>query len=190
MSSNSNNNIQNQVLSIVTKRRSGNQFDETRSLKESDINLLIEAARWAPSCYGEEPWRFILCNKDTNKEAWDKLFNCLVEFNQGWAKNAPLLIVSLCKNNFTFNGQINSWGPYDTGAASMNLCNVACELGIMTHQMGGFDTIGVSKAFGINEDYTVVSVIAVGYEVQNPTDITERKRKPVEDIFFNGTFKN
>jgi len=178
------------VLSNTLKRHSGRQFAAERFLSQELISTLVEAARWAPSCYGEEPWRYILCNKEDNKEAWDKLLSCLVEFNQGWAKNAPLLIATVCKNDFTHNGQPNAWGPYDSGAASMNICNTAVELGLMTHQMAGFDPAAVSKAFGISEDYKVLSVIAVGYEVENPTDSAERKRKPIEDLFFFGTFKN
>ena len=178
------------VMTTILKRRSGRQFDSNKMVSKDQLESLIEAARWAPSCYGDEPWRYIICNKADNPEAYEKLLSCLVEFNQGWAKNAPVLMVAVAKNTFSFNGEPNSWGGYDTGAASMNICNMACSLGLMTHQMGGFDESLVAKAFEIGQDFRTVSVIAVGYEVENPTDLAERKRKPVEDIFFYGTFKN
>lgn len=178
------------ALTNMLKRHSGRQYALDKLVSKDQIEALVEAARWAPSCYGDEPWRYILCNKENNQESYDKLLACLVEFNQGWAKNAPLLIAVVAKNNFTHNGEPNAWGPYDTGAASMNLCNAAVELGLMAHQMAGFDSAAVSKAFGVSEEYKVLSVIAVGYEVENPTDLAERKRKPVEDVFFYGTFKN
>jgi len=178
------------VLNNTLKRHSGRQYVVDKFISQEHIETLIESARWAPSCYGDEPWRYVLCNKENNQESWDKLLSCLVEFNQGWAKTAPLLIAVITKNTFGHNGQANAWGPYDTGAASMNICNVAVELGLMAHQMAGFDPAAVSKAFGINEEYKVLSVMAVGYEVENPTDLAERKRKPIEDLFFFGTFKN
>jgi len=177
-------------ISTALKRHSGRQYIADKFVSQEQIATLIEAARWAPSCYGDEPWRYILCNKESDSEAWEKLLSCLVEFNQGWAKNAPLLIASVAKKTFAFNGASNGWGHYDTGAASMNICHAAVDLGLMAHQMAGFDPAAVSKAFGIGEDYQVLSVIAVGYEVENPTDLAERKRKPIDDIFFFGNFKN
>jgi nitroreductase len=151
------------IHELIATRWSGRAFDAGKPVTREGIVALLEAARWAPSCYGDEPWRFIVWDKNTDAAAWQKAFDCLGEFNQQWVKNAPVLLLATANSVFHKNDKPNRWGRYDTGAASENLCLQATASGLMAHQMGGFDADKVRKAFGIPLQYECMAMIAVGH---------------------------
>ena len=107
-----------------------------KSLNIETIQRLFEAARWAASSYNEQPWRFTYGQKGT--DAYDKIFNCLGEFNQGWAKNAPVLVLTAIKEKFG-NGKDNYHALHDLGLATGNMTFQAQSEGIALHQMAGVD---------------------------------------------------
>ncbi|MFP3033789.1 MAG: nitroreductase family protein, partial [Wolbachia sp.] len=140
--------------------------------------------RLTPSCFGDEPWRYVICNKQNNQSAWEKLLNCLDESNQKWAKDAQVLIISLSAKNFRKQGKgENLWANHDTGAANYGLMLQAAVMNLMAHQMGGFDRDKIVKEFNIPNDFNVMSVIAVGYEEEG-AETSKKKRRPIEEIFF------
>jgi nitroreductase len=172
------------LLELMRKRHSGRSYDSTRTVAQEDMNALMEAARLTPSCYGDEPWRYVICSKQRNQNAWEKLLSCLTEPNQKWAKNAQILIISLSAKNFQkLNKGKNFWGSYDTGAASYALTLQAASMNLMAHQMGGFDGDKIVEKFNIPDDFNVMSVIAVGYE-KDGAEVKKKERKPVEEILF------
>lgn len=179
---------------LIASRWSGRAFDSARLLTREQIMSLLEAARWAPSCYGDQPWRYIVFDKATDSVAWDRAVSCLLEGNRCWAKNAPLLLLAAASTVMTKNGNPNRWGEYDTGAASENLCLQATAIGLMAHQMGGFDADKARVEFHIPDQFTPMAMIAVGYQLKEQ-DIPEalhtreynpRSRNPVQDNFFDG----
>ena len=178
---------------LIAKRWSGRAFDPRRPLRRDEILALLEAARWAPSCYGDEPWRFIVAPKDRHPESWQALMACLSEGNQGWAQHAPLLILSAAAAKLR-NGEPNRWGAYDTGAAMMSLSLQAASLGLMCHQMGGFDAARAAEAFHIPAEYTPMAVMAVGSQLDKdaiPAVLREREyaarqRRPLTEHCFAG----
>ena len=182
---------------LIAARWSPRAFDPERAIQRETITALLEAAHWAPSCYNEQPWRFIVCNKHDNEVAWQFALSCLMQINQLWAKNAPLLITACASEVFTHNGKPNRWAQYDTGAASMNICLQATSLGLFAHQMGGFDAERVHEIFKLPDGLTPMSVIAVGhYGSLDKLDAdfvagetAARERKPLESHFFNGDFE-
>lgn len=182
------------VNDLIARRWSGRAFDPARPVAAGDIIALLEAARWAPSCFGDQPWRYIVCNKHTNPAAWEKVLACLLEGNRSWARHAPLLILVSADNFMTRDGRANRWGQYDTGAASMSLCLQATELGLMTHQMGGFDAQLARKLFCIPVHCTPMSVLAAGYQVSasalapeiRERELQPRQRRPLTEHFFDG----
>lgn len=178
------------LFELIKARHSGRSYDSTRAISKEEINILIEAVRLTPSCFGDEPWRYVICNKQNNQDAWEKLLCCLDESNQKWAKDTPLLIISLSAKNFRKPGKgENLWADHDTGAANYALMLQAAAMGLMAHQMGGFDRDKIVKEFNIPNDFNIMSVIAVGYEEEN-AEIKEKKRRPMEEIFFYGEWPN
>ncbi len=185
------------VNDIIARRWSGRAFDENRKVERQQLIAILEAARWAPSCYGDQPWRYIVWVRSENEELWRKAFDCLSPFNQGWASRAPVLIASLAGSKFRHNGQANRWGQHDTGAASENLCLEAVSQGLMAHQMGGFEPDKLRAAFKIPAEYTPMSMIAVGWPMEDkevrdlPTErrdseLQERERLPLKELAFDG----
>jgi len=184
------------INDLITSRWSGRAYDPKRSVEQKDIIALIEAARWAPSCFGDQPWRYIICDKNINPIAWDKAFSCLAEGNQTWARDAPVLMLASADSIMSRNGKPNRWGQYDTGAASMSLCIQATELGLMVHQMGGFDADGARKLFSIPEQYMPMAMMAIGYQLPlneitgevKERELAGRSRNPLSEHFFNGVW--
>lgn len=180
-------NSEKSLASLMESRHSGRTFDPAKPVSQEQLEKIVKAARFSPSCYNDQPWSFIIANKNTDPEAYQKVFNTLVEFNQGWAKNAPVLIVSVAGSNYRKNGKPNRFGQYDTGAAAMSMMYEAAAIGLMAHQMGGFDDKAVREAFNIPEDYTPMSVMALGYEAVNaPDKDTPKERIPEKTNFFFG----
>lgn len=181
---------------LIEKRWSPRSLDPKKDITPTQLTALLEAARWAPSCSGEEPWRYVVCHKSTNPQAWALAFSCLVEFNQNWVKNAPLILLSTCHDYFKRNNEPNHWAQHDTGAASENLCLQAASMGLVAHQMGGFDAQKARKVFHVPSTYTCLAMIAVGYQADpallsdelKTKELSERKRNALSVNFFNGAW--
>lgn len=182
------------IHDLIASRWSGRAYDPDRMISREQIISLLEAARWAPSCYGDQPWRYIIFDKVTNLSAWEKALSCLGEGNRDWAKNAPLLMLACSDSILSQNGKPNRWGGYDTGAASLNLSLQATAMGLMVHQMGGYDADKSRELFNIPEQYTPMAMISVGYQLPEhkmAEEIKEREynprnRNPLEQNFFEG----
>jgi nitroreductase len=180
---------------VVKERRSGRNFDPVREVPSQILNQILEATRWAPSCYGDEPWRFILCEKgapplqNKSQTAYEAVLGALVPFNHKWAQNAPLLIVAVGSRFYYHKGQLNNLFAYDTGAASQTMALAAHAHGLMIHQMGGFDPAPLVRFFDIGEKYQILAVMALGYENTDAADAQgPRSRQPQESRFFLNTW--
>lgn len=179
---------------LIASRWSPRAFDDGRPIPPEAAAAMMEAARWAPSCFGAEPWRFVFCDKEKDSAAWEKALACLAEANRKWAKNAPLLVVAFAQTHFDHNGKPNRHCAYDAGAASFSLVMEAEHRGLRCHQMGGFDTSAMCAALGAPEGFDCLSVIAVGVQAEArtlPDDLREREesaraRLPAGETFFGG----
>ena len=184
------------VHELIAKRWSGRAYDPKKMIARKEIISMLEAARWAPSCFGYQPWRYVVCDKASNELSWEKLLKCLSEGNQSWAQNAPLLLLAIADSKNSKN-DTNRWGEYDTGAASENLSIQATALGLMVHQMGGFDLVMARRKFKIPERYVPMAVISIGYQLKEdeiPEGIKEREhndrvRNIIEENFFEGEWQ-
>ena len=180
----------------IANRWSPRAFDASKTVSQVQIIALLEAARWAPSCFGDQPWRFIVWNKSTDEISWQRAFDCIVPNNQIWVKAAPVLMLVCADTLFRHNQTPNRWGQYDTGAAAENLCLQATHIGLSVHQMGGFNADKARETFTIPDQYIPMAMLAVGYEgdannlpdEQKARELTERKRKPLGELFFDGTW--
>jgi len=152
-----------------------------------DIQSLFEAARWAPSCFNEQPWLFLYAHSD---DARKRFLSLLTEKNQKWAANAPLLIFLLTTRAFKLSGKKNRHAPLDAGAAWVSLAFQARKLGLFAHAMAGFDEKKSYGVLGVSEaEYEVMAAIAVG-KLGDPAQLAEdfrskefpNSRKPLREI--------
>ncbi len=154
---------------------------------------LFEAARWAPSTYNEQEWRFLYAPKDSPH--WDAFFNLLVEANQRWCGNAAVLVVVVSHTVLSRNGKPNPVHSFDAGAAFENLALQGCAMGLVVHGMAGFDRARARTTLNVPDDYDVEAMIAIGHP-GDPDDLPEALRegeqpsgrKPVHEIAWEGPF--
>ena len=179
---------------LLEKRWSPRAFDVKRSVSRDQLAALLEAARWAPSCNGDEPWRYLMWDRARDPDGWQKAYDCLSENNKKWVKNVPLLLLSCAGSIFGHSGKPNRYGQHDTGAASVCLALQGAALGLAVHQMGGYDAAKARAAFDIPPEYTPMAMIAVGYQASpdvlddetKQKELKPRARKPLEGHFFEG----
>lgn len=163
-------------------------------ISDAELMSLFEAARWAPSSYNNQPWRFIYAKRNTTY--WKKFFSLMVEFNQGWAQNAAALVVVISKKTFDHNGNPSRTHSFDAGAAWENLALEGSHRGLVVHGMEGFDYDKAQKELGIPQDYCVEAMIAIGKHAPKeslPDALQEREvpsqRKPLKEIVMEGMFR-
>ncbi|MDO8860609.1 nitroreductase family protein [Haliea sp. E1-2-M8] len=162
-----------------------------------NLLTMLEAARWAPSCFNEQPWRFFLGLKGLG-DTYSKIFDSLIEFNQEWAKHAPVLLLAVARTHFSANDKPNDHHAYDTGAAMSLLSLQAAEFDIYVHQMAGFDRDKAREKFAIPEGFLPLAAAAIGYrgdpqmlnERQQRTEAERRERKDWTETCFEGTWDN
>ena len=179
------------IAELIAKRWSPRAFLD-KPIEEEKIMSLFEAARWAPSAYNEQPWRFLIATKE-DSYLYTKMLSCLAEANQVWAKAAPLLLILVVKKDFDFNGKPNRWAMHDCGLALENLLLEAVDLGLAAHPMAGFSADLVRSGYSVPEGYEPLVAVAVGYPC--PSDMLEgalrereedpRERKELSELVFS-----
>lgn len=171
--------FESDILEIIRTRRSSRAFLKEPIAKEK-IKSLFEAARWAPSSVNEQPWMYLYATAD-QPELWSRIFDALNPGNQQWAKDAPLLVVSLARKTHTKNALPNGSAKYDVGAANAFLSLQATALGLNVHQMGGFDHHRLRENLNVPENFDIGVVMAIGYPgnpAQLPLSLQEREVSP------------
>jgi len=180
------------IHDLLARRWSPRAYDE-RLVEPEKLKSLFEAARWAPSSNNEQPWRFIVGSKDRESE-WSRLLACLVEGNRKWAYRAPVLILSVASLNFEDDATPNRHALHDTGMAVENLVLQAGALGLVAHQMAGFDVGKARIDLNIPGGYEPVAMIAVGYHGDpnilidrlKQRELGPRERNPLSTFVFSG----
>jgi nitroreductase len=149
-----------EVDAVFTDRWSPRAFLD-KDLTDDQVTALFEAARWAPSCFNDQPWHFRFARTAADRTLFAQ---ALVEKNRLWATKAPLLVYVLARKFFAGSVKPNRHGQFDAGAAWMSLALQARRLGLYAHAMAGFD---IKKAYNIlnisAEEYEVMAAVAVGY---------------------------
>jgi nitroreductase len=129
-------------------------------ISKEELLTLFEAARWAPSTYNEQEWRFIYAQRDTPQ--WPSLFGLLMEANQIWCQHAAMLVVILAHKVFAKNGQPNPVHLFDCGSAFENLALQGTAMGLVVHGMAGFDFERAHSELQVPDDYAIAAMFAVG----------------------------
>jgi nitroreductase len=168
--------------SLLTDRWSPREFSD-RPIESAQLRSIFDAARWAPSCFNEQPWRFVIATK-ADPAAFDRILSLLMEKNQQWAMHAYVIGFSAGKKTFTQTGAPDRFGLYDTGAAAASLALQATALGLYVHFMGGFDAQRARTEFGVPDDFDIGAAFVVGH-LRHGANPTPRSRKPLEEIVFD-----
>jgi nitroreductase len=164
------------------------------SLSDEELFPLFEAARWAPSSFNSQLWRFILARRE-NADEFNRFLSLLVPANAAWAREAGALVVVASRQNFEHNDKPAVTHAFDAGAAWENLALEGARRGLVTHGMQGFDYARAKQELSIPEEFDVLAMLAIGKRapreklseklraVEAPND-----RRPLREILFEGTF--
>jgi nitroreductase len=179
------------IHDLIRRRWSPRAFAD-RMVERDKIRSLLEAARWAPSCFNEQPWAYLVATKD-QPEDFQQMLRCLVEKNQRWAQGAPVLMLSFAKKTFARNGHPNRTAQHDVGLASENLTLQALDLGLFVHQMAGIELEKIRQTYDVPSDYDPVAGIAIGYPGDaeklaqdfREAEKAPRSRKPLPQFVFS-----
>ncbi len=149
------------VHKLISDRWSPVAFDD-RPVEYDQLHLLFEAAKWAPSAMNAQPWRFISATKDMSDYA--VILDLLSERNKVWASTAPLLVIPLAQVISTYKNRPNRLAFYETGMAVGNLMIQATAMGLMVHQMAGYDLERAKETLVIPTRYEPMIIMAIGYK--------------------------
>lgn len=178
-----------EIFALLKQRYSPRTFKEEK-IKKQHLNQLFEAARWAASSNNLQPWRFLYAEQNT--DAYEKIVSCLSEENKKWASKAPLLMLSIFKENNP-DGKENFHALHDLGLSLGNMTMQAQYMGIALHHMAGVDWKKAQELFHISNDYHVTTAVAVGYyggeldklsEELQIEEMKERKRMQQSEFAF------
>ncbi|MEZ4435457.1 MAG: nitroreductase family protein [bacterium] len=176
---------------LFIERWSPRAFESTPVAPEA-LASIFEAARWAPSCFNEQPWLFLYATTPAERARFAAL---LVEKNRAWAADAPVIAFALARKAFARNDKPNRHAMFDTGAAWMSLTMQARLLGLYTHAMAGIDVDGIRRELGVPDDYEVICGIVIGHRADPATLEPERRaaeqpngRKPLAEVAIEGGF--
>jgi nitroreductase len=180
------------IHEFLAERWSPYAFQD-RPVSQVDLRSLFEAARWAASSYNEQPWTYLVATKE-NPDHFQQILSCLVEPNQIWAKDAPVLALGITRFKFTRNNEDNRAAIHDLGLAAGNLVVEATARGICVHQMTGIFPDKARDLFDIPEGSEAWTGMAIGYRGDPTTlpdalkerDLMPRQRKPLEQFVFSG----
>lgn len=184
------------IHELLAERWSPYAFQD-RPVSQADLRSLFEAARWSASSYNEQPWSYLVATKE-NPDHFQQLLSCLVEANQIWAQNAPVLALGIASLRFTRNNQENKAAIHDLGLASGNLVVEATARGICVHEMIGILPDKARDLFDIPEGFEAWTAMAIGYQGDPITlpdalkerDLSPRQRKPLDQFVFSGKWGN
>ena len=183
------------VHSLIRERWSPRAFSP-KAVPPEVLQSLFEAARWAPSSNNEQPWAFIVAaHEDSASHA--RMLSTLVQSNQAWAGQAPVLVIAVSKLAFARNGNPNRNAFYDTGGAVAYLTTEATARGLFVHQMAGFDPGKAIELFSIPSGWEPIAAFVIGYP-GNPDSLPDkplrerelapRNRKPLSEFVMSGSW--
>jgi len=180
------------VHELIRERWSPRAFTD-KPVPQDVLRSIFEAARWAPSCYNEQPWAYLVASRDDNA-GFERMLSVLVEFNANWARSAPLLAIAVAELAFAKNNSPNRNAQYDTGAATVLLSLEATAHGLAVHQMAGYDQEKARQVFGIPTGWEAIAALAIGYpgdpaslpQPLKDREMAPRTRKPIAEFVMAG----
>jgi nitroreductase len=173
-------------------KQSPRAFDAS-SIPENDLFTMFEAARWAPSAFNAQPWRFLYAMRDD--PYWTHFLSFLIPFNASWARNASALVYVLSETLILTGGELtpSHSHSFDAGAAWALLALQAKNLGYDSHGMSGIDFAQARAELSIPGRLRTEAAVAIGRRADGsslPETLRAREgpsnRKPIEELVFHG----
>lgn len=160
-------------------------------ISQEDLKAILEAGRWAASSNNEQPWRFLVA-RHSDGAAHQRMLDVLVPGNREWAANAPVLMLTVAKKNFSRGGARNHHALHDAGQALAQMMLQATALDLYSHAMAGYDHEKARKNLGIPDDYDLGAMVAFGHlgdpdqlsAQKRDSEFAKRQRKPLSEITF------
>jgi nitroreductase len=179
------------IHEIIATRRSPRSLNPSIAFPDEDLIAILEAARWAPSAFNGQPWRFFIGRNGDS--LFSKILSTLVPFNQSWAKNSAVLITVAAKTTKD-DGSIHADYQYDCGLSVSQMVFETHHRGFVAHQMTGFDRAQSAEDLEMAPDLTPVVVIAIGKQdlpekLEGPAaerELAPRIRKELSEIVIAG----
>lgn len=179
------------IHDLLQKRWSPRAFSD-KSVSPELVKQLFEAARWAPSSYNEQPWRFIVARQE-DEQAFERLSRVMNDFNRGWAADAPVLALGLTQKTFEKNGRRNAHAEHDLGQAIAHLTFEAGRHNLYVHQMAGIRPGKARELYDIPKELAPLTMFATGYRGKPESldgklqeqETAPRSRKPLDEIILN-----
>jgi nitroreductase len=164
-----------------------------QEMTDQELMGLFEAARWAPSHYNLQPWRFVYAKPKT--EEWNKFMDLLWPLNKEWVQNASAMVVVISNRFHLYQGkktEIPSHS-YDAGAAWMSIALEGTARGLVVHGVGGFDYDNAYQVLKVpKESHNIDAMIIIGKP--HPKDKRKKEnisqRNPTKNYVFKGVFVN
>lgn len=158
---------------LFIQRWSPRAFQKT-SIDDSTMQRIMDAARWSPSCFNAQPWRFYTSTDNT----FDDFLGLLVDANQDWAKDCAVIGFVVAEKNFEHNGKANDYSAFDSGAAWMSMTLQARMEGLYTHGMGGIKATQAAEYLGIDTD---AADVLMGFTIGKLADLSQLGDKQREN---------
>jgi len=183
-----------ELLHEIAIRRAKRAISEEK-VPEDTIQRIMTAATYAPSCFNNQPWRFVVVNEE---ETLEKARTALPDANY-WAKKAPLLILVVTKADLDCQLKDGrEYALFDVGLATENLMLQAVKEGLIAHPIAGFKPVKLKEEFGIPEEHTLITVVVIGFpgdeshlnEKHLESEHSERDRKPESEVIMYNTWVN
>lgn len=180
-----------EVHPLIENRWSPRAFED-RDIESEKVCSLLEAARWAPSCFNEQPWRYIVGTRNKTPQTWETLKTLLMDGNR-WAQKAPVLMLGVTKTLFDHNGQPNRHAEHDLGLASAMMVLQGEAMGLQCHQMAGFEADRAPALLSIPNGFKPMVMLAFGYggdpdtldEKLKARELAPRSRQPLQEMVFS-----
>jgi nitroreductase len=165
------------VDTLFLDRWSPRAFDGS-DMPEEDLLTLFEAARWAPSAFNSQPWRFLYARR--GDENWQGFLGLLIPWNQSWAHSASALVYILSDtlpftDRKTGEPQPSTTHSFDAGAAWACLALQATKMGYFAHGMSGLQYELARSELRIPERFALNAACAIG-RIGDPAQLDEKMR--------------
>jgi nitroreductase len=184
-----------EVLDLIRERWSPRAYDAGKPVPAIELWRLFEAARWAPSSRNEQPWRFVVIDREAHGHIHEAVVTTMSRGNQAWAPAAPVLVMVAVKLTVGDSDEANRHAYYDTGHAVALLTLQAQAAGLGVRQMEGFNRTAASRIVGVPDNYDAVVLMAIGYpaapevlenEKHRELELTPRQRRKANEMVYGG----